>query len=77
MGLPPAALANVERFRYRKIGDHYANPSGRELKFVKTTYIPVSATEIRRAARQGKSIRYLVPLEVSDYIARHRLYQRG
>jgi nicotinate-nucleotide adenylyltransferase len=72
--LPQNALANVRRFGYRKVDDHYANTSGRELYFVKTTYIPVSATAIRRAARQGKSIRYLVPLEVADYIARHRLY---
>ncbi len=36
---------------------------------------PVSATDIRRRVRQRKSIRYLVPDLVRDYIRRKRLYQ--
>ena len=37
--------------------------------------IAISATEIRARVAQGRSIRYLVPDAVGDYIARHGLYR--
>ena len=37
----------------------------------------VSSTLVRRRARAGRSIRYLVPESVVAYIARHRLYPPG
>jgi nicotinate-nucleotide adenylyltransferase len=36
--------------------------------------IDISATEVRRRARQGLSVRYWVPDAVAEYITRHRLY---
>lgn len=36
--------------------------------------IAISATEIRRRAGQGRSIRYWVPEPVAEYISVHRLY---
>ena len=36
--------------------------------------LPVSATAIRERARQGRSVRYLVPDAVADYILARRLY---
>ena len=36
--------------------------------------IAISATEIRRRVREGRSIRYWVPDAVAEYVARHRLY---
>jgi nicotinate-nucleotide adenylyltransferase len=36
--------------------------------------IDISATEIRRRVRQGKSVRYWVPDSVAEYISAHRLY---
>jgi nicotinate-nucleotide adenylyltransferase len=36
--------------------------------------LDVSATEIRRRAREGRSLRYWVPDPVAEYISRHRLY---
>jgi nicotinate-nucleotide adenylyltransferase len=35
----------------------------------------VSSTDIRRRVREGRSIRYLVPDGVRDYIEEHRLYR--
>ena len=40
-----------------------------------TPVIDVSATDIRRRVAGGRSIRYLVPNSVADYIERHGLYQ--
>jgi len=36
--------------------------------------VDISATEIRRRVRAGRSIRYWVPDAVAEYVARHRLY---
>jgi nicotinate-nucleotide adenylyltransferase len=36
--------------------------------------LPISATDIRRRLASGRSIRYLVPDVVADYIAEHGLY---
>ena len=36
--------------------------------------IEISATEIRRRVREGRSIRYWVPDTVAEYVTRHRLY---
>lgn len=41
---------------------------------VEAPLIDVSATQIRQRVKDGRSIRYLVPPEVEDYIRRHRLY---
>jgi nicotinate-nucleotide adenylyltransferase len=54
--------------------DHYLNQSGQTLSFLITTFLPISATAIRHKLHKGKSIRYLVPGDVYEYIARHGLY---
>ncbi len=41
---------------------------------VKAPLLEVSATEIRQRLRQGRSIRYLVPERVRDYILAHGVY---
>jgi len=39
--------------------------------------VDISATEIRRRVRAGRSVRYWVPDAVAEYIAAHRLYLDG
>lgn len=44
---------------------------------VEAPQVDISATAIRARLRAGRSIRYLVPEAVADYIATHRLYRDG
>lgn len=45
------------------------------VSFVKAPILDISATFIRDCIKQEKSIKYLVPDEVADYIRVHKLYQ--
>lgn len=40
-----------------------------------TPLVDISASQIRRRVKEGRSIRYLVPDSVAQYIARHGLYR--
>ena len=46
----------------------------RRARFVHVPLIGISGTEIRRRIKQGRSIRYLVPQKVEEYIRDHHLY---
>ena len=50
-------------------------PSSRLIgRTIEVPAIGISATEIRRRVREGRSIRYWVPDPVAEYVTRHRLY---
>jgi nicotinate-nucleotide adenylyltransferase len=55
--------------------DTTAPPRGARVQRVAGPGLPVSATEVRRRVREGKSVRYLVPEAVADYIAKRGLYR--
>jgi len=71
---PRISIAALEHFGYSKEDDHYVHPSGQTLSFVATTNFPVSATLIREKLHHRRSVRYLMPGDVVDYIQRHGLY---
>ncbi len=73
-GPPRISLAALKRFGYIKHDDHYVHAGGQTLSFVATTIIPISATLIREKLRRRRSVRYLMPGDVVDYIERHGLY---
>jgi nicotinate-nucleotide adenylyltransferase len=70
----PNYLAAIDHFGYTPSQDHYVHSSGHTLSLIPTTFLPISATLIRRKLVARKSVRYLVPDDVADYIQRHALY---
>lgn len=70
----PRALAVLQRSAYMAKDGYYMHPSGQTLSFVATTYLPISESIIRESLQQKKSARYLVPVDVLDYIELHGLY---
>jgi nicotinate-nucleotide adenylyltransferase len=67
VGRQGTARASVESSLGRVQGGH-------RVKFFSMPLIAVSSTLVRRRARAGQPIRYLVPDDVARYIQRHRLY---
>jgi nicotinate-nucleotide adenylyltransferase len=51
--------------------------SGREVIPVQMTSIGISSTEIRSFLKEGKSIKYLLPETVENYIYKHNLYHEN
>lgn len=51
------------------------NEFSRAATFVNVPHIGISASEIRRRVKMGKSIRYMVPLSVEDCILSKKLYR--
>jgi nicotinate-nucleotide adenylyltransferase len=49
--------------------------SSDRVTWVEAAGLPISATDVRRRASQGKSVRYLVPDLVADYIQKRALYR--
>ena len=70
--LPVAARG---AFCYDVSSDTFRHASGHLVKLIAITPLDISATAIRDRVRTGRSIRYLVPTPVEDYIASHRLYR--
>jgi nicotinate-nucleotide adenylyltransferase len=52
----------------------FRHPSGYKVIFLNTTLMDISATGIRRLARRGRSLRYLLPEAVRRYIIKRKLY---
>ena len=62
-------------FWYESAIGSFRHHSGHRLDFVPVTAIDVSASAIRSAVAAGRSIRYLTPDSVADYIVAHGLYR--
>ena len=71
----PVAVRKLFCYDFHK--QMYRHASGTTLSFIKITGLAISASDIRNRLQKGKSVRYLVPLEVESYIRQRRLYRDG
>lgn len=60
-------------FNNKKQG--YIHPSGHRIYVSKITHLDISSTAIRRYLKEGKTIKYLVPDSVEQYIKGKNLYE--
>jgi nicotinate-nucleotide adenylyltransferase len=63
-------------FQHDPATDSFVHKSGKRVFFRHFRTLEISASEIRALVRAGRSIRYLVPTEVEDYINQHHLYHK-
>ncbi|MBA4423007.1 MAG: hypothetical protein C0390_07875, partial [Syntrophus sp. (in: bacteria)] len=65
----------ASRFTYDEGLKGYCGPKGHTLYFREVTFLDVASSNIRRRAKEGKAINYLVPDSVRHYIVKNSLYK--
>ncbi len=65
----------AQRYTYDRRHDSFTHPSGYKIFHQSVTLMDISSTNIRELLYERRSIRYLIPLAVEDYIEHHHLYQ--
>jgi nicotinate-nucleotide adenylyltransferase len=63
------------QFVYDKEVDGFKGPTGHAIYFRNTTFLDISSSRIRTMFKTGKSLRYLAPDNVRQYIAKNGLYK--
>lgn len=62
-------------FCYDSAKGCYTHTSGNCFGFLEVTLLDISSTEIRSRLKAGRSVRYLLPQRVEEYIKRNNLYK--
>ncbi|HDM33039.1 MAG TPA: nicotinate-nucleotide adenylyltransferase [Deltaproteobacteria bacterium] len=60
---------------FRPNGNGFVNNEGCEITYVGISNLDISSSVIRKLLKKGKSIKYLVPASVEDYIEKEGLYR--
>jgi nicotinate-nucleotide adenylyltransferase len=69
----PPKIASA--FVYDEGGHRFVHRDGYCVYLQDITFLEISSTKIREEVRRGRSVRYLLPIEVERYIDRHRFYR--
>jgi nicotinate-nucleotide adenylyltransferase len=67
-------LRDYPIYVYQRPGFEQEQPKEKNVSFLKAPLLDISATAIRKAIKEGKSIRYLVPEKVREEIERNNYY---
>ncbi len=70
--LPPAVAV---QYVFDERRDCFKNPQSKSIFFRKTTFLDISASNIRANVHAGQSIQYLTPADVIQYIEANGLYR--
>ncbi len=69
-------LKNRVNSEYVKNGDSFVHPDKKTVILLKgITHLDISSSSIRKYVKEDKSIKFLLPVEVEDYISRKKLYK--
>ena len=60
--------------RFEKDGDTYSLGSEGGVRFVSVSRLDISGTSIRELLKAGKSVKYIVPTAVEEYLRKNKLY---
>lgn len=63
------------RDQFKRKKGVFVHESGRVVHFAEVTGLDISATRIRGLVRKGRSVRYLLPRRVIEYIQENELYK--
>jgi nicotinate-nucleotide adenylyltransferase len=64
----------ASRFVYDEDAQGFRGPTGRLVSFREVTFLDIASSNIRKRAKEGKTINYLVPEAVRHYIVKNSLY---
>lgn len=59
----------------RNTEHHYPRHRRKNVRFLRTTLLPVSSTMVREMVRKGESVRHLIPAKIADFIEQKGLYK--
>ena len=62
-------------YRLERGANVFRHPALLPVHFIANTQFGISSTQIRQSVQQGKSIRYLTPCDVVEYIQQNGLYR--
>ena len=70
-----AVRGDISTDDLEKLAAYLKEKYGADISLLQTSHIEISSSMIRDLIKEGKSIRYLVPESVYDYIIIHKLYK--
>jgi nicotinate-nucleotide adenylyltransferase len=71
----PLPVAMADQFCYDSAALCLTHRSGFSVCYLAGIPLAISSSEIRTLAREGHSLRYLLPLPVAGYIKEKRIYR--